>query len=65
MNKKTATEIMNEEIEITCYLCGKGKVSIRQGDIYLKHPHPLDHEVNYNLKKFLLKKIKEFLESRK
>jgi hypothetical protein len=61
MNKKlTATEIMNEQIEIPCYLCGKGKITIRRGDINLHSPHPLAQKVNDALQLFLLEKTKEF-----
>ncbi len=57
---KTATEILNKEIKIPCYLCGKGKITIRQRDIQLDTPHPLDFKTRAKLEIYLLKKIKEY-----
>lgn len=60
----TATEILNQRIEIDCYLCGKGKIIIRQGDIGIRFPHPVHAKVNKALEVFLLEKTKEFFAQR-
>jgi len=56
----TASEIMNKQITIPCYLCGKGKITIRQGDIGMYVPHPLDRKVREELEKYLLKATGRF-----
>ena len=61
--EKTATEIMNKQIEIPCYLCGKGKITIRAGDINLRSPHPLAQQVQIALQDYLLEKTKEFFDN--
>lgn len=63
LQMKTATEILEERVEIDCYLCGKGKIIIRAGDIKLVSPHPVDHEMRYQLNKYLLEKTKEFFDT--
>lgn len=63
--KKTAWEIVNEVLVVDCYLCGKGKISIKAGDLKLSSPHPLEHKVRYEMQKFLLSKLPEFFEKLK
>lgn len=57
----TATELLEEKIEVPCYLCGKGKIIIRRGNIGLRSPHPLDYKVRCLLESYLLKETKKFL----
>ena len=61
----TVTEILNREIEIDCYLCGKGKIIIRAGDIGIHTPHHLDHKIRMELEEYLLLKTKEFFDQYK
>jgi len=58
---KTATEIMEEGIEVPCYLCGEGKIIMRRGDICARFGHPIDYKIRVELEKHLLKETKKFL----
>ena len=63
---KTATEILGREISIPCYLCGKGKIRMRTGDIMsieFGARYPLDREVQRLLKIFLTKQAEKFLKN--
>ena len=58
---KTITEVLNEEITVLCYLCGKGEITLRRGDLGLRIPSHIDSKIRQGLESFLLKKAKEFL----
>ena len=58
----TATEILEERIEVPCYLCGKGKIIIRAGNIGLVHKLPISHGVEVHLRNHLLRETKKFFE---
>lgn len=52
---ETITEELGKEIQIPCYLCGKGKITMRQGDIIVNSPHHIDRKIKLKLEKHLLK----------
>ena len=59
--KQTATEILNEQITFPCYLCGKGTITMRAGDISINSRHEIDAKVKLELEKHLLKETNKFM----
>lgn len=57
----TATGIMSEQIKVPCYLCGKGKITMKAGDVVTNFLHPIDVELRRQLELYLLHCAKTFI----
>jgi hypothetical protein len=64
MKKKitSATQLLNNQIEIPCYLCGKGKIVMQVGLIMSNQPHPIDYKVRIELEKYLMGCAKKWID---